>query len=178
MPVVIETARLLLRTAEPGDADRLAGMYGDPEVARYTSGVTRSSDEVAATLDRWADHWRRYGVGMLVAERLGDRTVVGRVGFLAWNPETWEHALNADLDPPYEIEVGWSLAREHWGHGYATEAALAARDWALGEVCPPRLISLIHPENVRSQRVAEKLGERYERDVEMANGGTSQLWAT
>jgi RimJ/RimL family protein N-acetyltransferase len=178
MPFVIETERLLLRTAEPGDADRLAGMYGDPEVARYTSGVIRSPDEVAATLDRWADHWRRHGVGLLVAERLGDRAVVGRVGFLVWDPQTWEHALNADLDPPYEIELGWSLAREHWGHGYATEAALAARDWALREVRPPRLISLIHPENVRSQRVAEKLGERYERDVAMANGGTSQLWAT
>jgi RimJ/RimL family protein N-acetyltransferase len=178
MPFVIETERLLLRPAEPRDVDPLAAMYADQKVARYTSGVTRSRDEVAAMIELWAAHWRRYGVGLLVAEHVGDGAVVGRVGFLVWDPETWAHGMNTELDPPYEIEVGWSLAREHWGHGYATEAALGARVWALREIRPPRLVSLIHPDNARSQRVAEKLGERYERDVVMANVQTSQLWST
>lgn len=178
MPLVLETERLLLRPAESGDVDALAELYADPEVARYTSGVTRSRDEVEAMVERWAAHWERYGVGLLAVERSGDGAVVGRAGFLVWDPVTWEHGLNVELDLPYETEIGWSFIRRHWGNGYATEAAAAARDWVLREVRPARLVSLIHPENGRSQRVAEKLGERYERDVVLAHGGPTQLWST
>jgi RimJ/RimL family protein N-acetyltransferase len=64
----------------------------------------------------------------------------------------------------------------HWGRGYATEATLALRDWALGERRLTRLISLIQHENVRSFRVAERLGEQYERDVEV-RGKLSRLYA-
>jgi RimJ/RimL family protein N-acetyltransferase len=178
MPLVLQTERLLLRLAEPCDLDALAEMYADPEVARYTSGVTRSRDEVEAMLGGWATHWERYDVGLLAVERAEDGAVVGRVGFLVWDPVTWEHGLNVELDAPYETEIGWSIIRRHWGHGYATEASLAARDWVLREVRPPQLVSLIHPENERSQRVAEKLGERYDRDVVPADGGPTQLWST
>jgi RimJ/RimL family protein N-acetyltransferase len=86
-----------------------------------------------------------------------------------WDPETWEIGGS-------ETEIGWLLGQEHWGHGYATEAALALRDWALRELGLTRLISLIQHGNVRSVRVAEKLGERYERDVEV-RGKPSWLYA-
>ena len=76
-----------------------------------------------------------------------------------------------------ETELGWGLEHVAWGHGYATEAAIAVRDWALREVQPRRLISLIHPENVRSIRVAEKIGEHYQHDIVMHHGATVQLWA-
>jgi RimJ/RimL family protein N-acetyltransferase len=109
------------------------------------------------------------GIGMFVVERAEDARVLGRAGFLRWNLETWE------IDGS-ETELGWGLAREHWGHGYATEAALALRDWALGERGLTRLISLIQHGNLRSVRVAEKLGERYERDVE-ARGKPTQLYS-
>jgi RimJ/RimL family protein N-acetyltransferase len=69
------------------------------------------------------------------------------------------------------------LERRAWGEGFATEAATAARDWALTEVEPPRLISLIHPDNVRSQRVAAKIGEQYVQDVRHHHGHDVQLWA-
>ena len=82
------------------------------------------------------------------------------MGFLRWDPETWEIGGS-------ETELGWGLAREHWGRGYATEAARALRDWAFGERGLTRLISLIQPEQPPSIRVAEKLGERHERDVEV-----------
>ncbi len=66
-----------------------------------------------------------------------------------------------------ETELGWAILSAHWGHGYATEAALAARDWIERD----RIISLIHPANVRSQRVAEKLGARIEQRVDDAERG-------
>jgi len=75
-----------------------------------------------------------------------------------------------------EVELAWMLAREHWGRGFATESALALRDWAVAERGLTRLISLIRPENVRSIRVAEKIGERYERDVVMG-GLPAKLYA-
>jgi len=59
-------------------------------------------------------------------------------------------------------ELGWRLARRAWGRGLATEGATAARDWALGELGMPDLISIIHPENAASRRVAEKLGMKLE----------------
>ena len=66
-------------------------------------------------------------------------------------------------DEGSEVELGWMLIRDHWGHGYAAEAALALLDWTDRR----RLVSLIQHGNERSVRVAEKLGERYERDVEV-----------
>jgi RimJ/RimL family protein N-acetyltransferase len=174
---VIETERLRLRLPEPRDVDGLAEALGDEEVVRYLSGVTRTRDETREVVDRMLRHWDRYGSGLFTIERREDGAVLGRVGFLVWDPRTWVHGLEVDLDGPLETEIGWTLARRHWGHGYATEAAIAARDWALPELRPPRLISLIHAENVRSQRVAEKLGERFERDI-VTRGRPAQLWST
>jgi RimJ/RimL family protein N-acetyltransferase len=80
---------------------------------------------------------------------------VGRAGL--WQPEGWPG-----------LEVGWVLGRRWWGHGFATEAARAALDHAFCSLDARRVISLIHPENGRSIRVAERLGERYERRVELS----------
>ena len=83
--------------------------------------------------------------GGAVVEKAGCE-MVGRVGCL--NPEGW---------PGFEI--GWTLRREFWGQGYATEAARAAFDWAFEKLGMPHIISLIAPSNTRSIRVAERLGE-------------------
>ena len=68
----------------------------------------------------------RSGVGFCSVERKADRRVLGRVGFVRWNLETSQTGGD-------ETELGWVLAREHWGQGYATEAATALRDWAHDE---------------------------------------------
>jgi RimJ/RimL family protein N-acetyltransferase len=179
---VISTERLLLRLPEPRDADALAEAFGDPEVVRYLSGVTRSREETLEVIAAMRRHWDRYGCGLFTVERLEDGAVLGRTGFLVWDPQRWVHGLREELDElevPLETEIGWTLARRHWGHGYATEAARAARDWALAELQPPprRLIALIHAENVRSQRISQKLGQHYERDV-LTGGRPAQLWST
>jgi RimJ/RimL family protein N-acetyltransferase len=70
----------------------------------------------------------------------------------------WTPSTRADAGPHAQPELGWALIREHWGFGYATEAAAAIRDWARESRSIDRLVSLISSDNVRSQRVAERLG--------------------
>jgi RimJ/RimL family protein N-acetyltransferase len=156
---MIETERLLLRKPRAEDAAGLLEAFADPEAMRYIGdGSTTDLSGAEQAVARWLDRWEAWGIGMCVAERKEDGRVLGRVGFLRWDPRTWEIGGS-------ETEIGWGLAREHWGQGYATEAALALRDWALADQGLSRLISLIQQGNVRSVRVAEKLGERRERDV-------------
>jgi RimJ/RimL family protein N-acetyltransferase len=167
---VIETERLLLRLPRIEDAPGLLEAFADPEAMRYIGdGSTTDLAGAEEAVDRWLERWDAWGLGMFVVERAEDARVLGRAGFLRWDPETWEIGGS-------ETELGWGLAREHWGHGYATEAARALRDWALGERGLNRLISLIQHENLRSVRVAEKLGERYERDVEV-RGKPTRLYS-
>ena len=167
---MIETDRLVLRKPRAEDAPDLAVAYADPEVVRFIGGgSTATLQEVEDGIAEWLERWDLWGLSLFSLERTEDGRVVGRAGFLRWDPETWE--IGGD-----EVELGWLLAREHWGLGYATEAALALRDWALAERGLTRLISLIQQENVRSVRVAERVGERYERDV-VVRGKPSRLYA-
>ncbi|HLY85676.1 MAG TPA: GNAT family N-acetyltransferase [Gaiellaceae bacterium] len=163
---MITTERLLLRKPSLEDAADLAVAYADPEVMRFIGdGSTATLAELEAGIEQWLERWESWGVSLCSLERREDGRVLGRAGFLRWDPETWQ--VGGD-----ETEIGWLLAREHWGRGYAAEAALALRDWAFDDRGLRRLISLIEPENVRSIRVAERLGERYERDVEVRSKPT------
>ena len=163
---MIETGRLVLRKPRAEDAPALLEAFADPEAMRYIGdGSTTDLAGAEEAVDRWLKRWDAWGVGMFVAERAEDARVLGRAGFLRWDPDTWEIGGS-------ETELGWGLAREHWGRGYATEAALALRDWAFGERGVTRLISLVQHGNERSARVAEKLGERLERDVEVRGKAT------
>lgn len=167
---MIETERLLLRKPRADDAADLAVAYADPEVVRFMGdGTTATLAEVEEGIEEWLARWESWGMSLCSLERREDGRVLGRAGFLRWDPETWEVGGS-------ETELGWLLAREHWGRGYATEATLALRDWAFGEQGLTRLISLINHENLRSVRVAERLDERYERDVEV-RGKLSRLYS-
>ena len=167
---MIETERLVLREPRADDAPDLALAYADPEVVRFIGdGSTATLTEVERGIEEWLERWESWGLSLFSLERRDDGRIVGRAGFLRWDPETWQ--IGGD-----EVELGWLLAREHWGRGYATEAALALRDWAFDERGLTRLISLIQRENVRSIRVAERLDERYERDVEV-RGKPSRLYS-
>jgi len=153
--LVIETERLRLRLPRPDDAEGLVEAISDPETMRYIGdGSTGDLAAAERTIGRWLERWEESGVGQFVAERREDGRYVGRAGFLVWDPVVWEPAAAG------ETEIGWTIVRSLWGHRYATEAALALRDWALGERGLTRLISLIQHGNVRSVRVAEKIGER------------------
>jgi RimJ/RimL family protein N-acetyltransferase len=174
----LTTERLSLRPPREDDLADLAGLYGDPEVMRYIgSGGPWTPQRTALALKRWMSFWSDDGFGMFVVTRLDDGGLVGDVGLLAWNPETWTPGSRARIGATAVVEIGWTLTREAWGQGYATEAATAVRDWARDELGLERLISLIQPRNAASIRVAEKLGARYEHDV-VVSGQAARVYAS
>jgi RimJ/RimL family protein N-acetyltransferase len=167
---MITTERLLIRKPRLEDAADLAVAYSDPEVMQFMGdGSTATIAEVEDGIRQWLERWESWGMSLCSLERREDGRVLGRAGFLLWDPETWEV-------PGDETELGWLLAQEHWGEGYATEAALALRDWAFDLRGLSRLISLIKHENLRSIRVAVRVGERYERDV-VVRGKPGRLYS-
>jgi RimJ/RimL family protein N-acetyltransferase len=163
--VKLETERLLLRLPEGRDVDGYLAVFGDPRTVEFLGMGIQTRDECAAGIERMRQHWNRYGVGLVSVIRKEDERLLGRVGFLMWDPERWVSAFREDLQGDgLETEIGWTLASEHWVRGYATEAAVACRDWALGELGLTRLVSVIAPGNAASIRVAEKIGETLERE--------------
>lgn len=143
--VVVETERLRLRLLEERDLDALAAMFADAETMRYMGeGKVLSRGETWRAISGSLGHWLLKGYGMWGVEtRSGE--LVGRVGFI--DPEGW---------PGFEL--GWLIARPHWGRGYASEAAKAAYAHATHTLKRDRVISLIRPGNERSVKVAAKLG--------------------
>ena len=154
---MIETERLRLRMPTYEDVDGVLRSVGDPQVMEFTGTVTNDPADARAAIERWLGRWEADGFGMFVVTLRGDDAMIGRTGVLVWDTRTWTTSTVRKAGAHGQPELGWSLARAHWGCGYATEAARAARDWAFGNGVAS-LISLIHPENVRSIRVAEKLG--------------------
>jgi RimJ/RimL family protein N-acetyltransferase len=164
----IETERLVLRTPSPEDADDLLDFVSDPEVMRRIGGEAGDRDDAVAAIERWLARWEDDGIGHFCIVR--DGRVLGRAGFFVWDRRTWQSSSYAEAGGDAETELGWTLAREHWGNGYATEAALAARDWAYEKRGVDRIISLIAPDNARSIRVAEKLGATPEETISTFHG--------
>ena len=155
---MIETERLVLRMPRLSDAEPFIALFTDPVAMEFLGGVhPDTTDDPEFPVRRWLERWEANGVGPLVAERRDDGVVVGRAGLHIWNASTWTPMSYADAGEHAQPELGWAVIRAHWGNGYATEAAGAVRDWARDRGVE-RLISVIAPANVRSQRVAEKLG--------------------
>lgn len=151
--LTLDTPRLRLRQLANTDFDAYASLCADAEVMRYVGDHGPLSRE-----DSWRQfamlvgHWELRGYGMWAVEELSGGAFVGRVGL--HYPEGWP-----------DREVGWALARPYWGRGYALEAVSAALRVAFEMLHWPRVISLIAPLNHRSIRLAERLGERFERGL-------------
>jgi ribosomal-protein-alanine N-acetyltransferase len=175
--VRLETERLRLRPLALDDLDAMASLYADPEVMRYLGvGKPMSRADSERSVQRMVRSWEVDGFGQFAVERKEDGTLVGRCGFLVWDAATLTTTTESEATGPTELEVGYALGRPYWGQGYATEAARAVRDHALGPMGRTRLIAFIRHDNVRSRRVAEKLGMRHERDVVLM-GMAAQLFA-
>jgi RimJ/RimL family protein N-acetyltransferase len=157
-PLVLETDRLVLRAWRPADREPFAALNADAEVMRFIGGgrtYTRAqSDDL---LDHIEAHWRANGYGLWCAAPREDPD--GCLGFIGLSIPAF---LPAVLPA---VEVGWRLARHAWGRGLATEGARAALAHAFGTLGLARVLSIIEPANVRSVRVAEKLGMRRGADV-------------
>ena len=173
----LETERLLLRTPVPEDAEALAPMYADPEVMRYVGdGRPLTRAETDLSVRRMIERWEADGFGLFTTVRKNDDVVIGRVGILIWNSETWEPTTRAQASGPTEVEVGYTLGHDFWGQGYATEAAGAVWEYALNGLGADRVIALIIHGNTASENVARKLGLEYERDIKLGRRD-AQLFA-
>ncbi len=147
-PAQIECDRLLLRRFRDEDVEPYARICADEEVMRYVSGRPLTKSESWRQLAMYLGHWQLRGFGPWAATDRADGRLLGRIGL--WQPEGWPG-----------LEVGWLLERAAWGRGLATEGARAALACAFEVVGTDAVVSVIHPNNRPSIRVAEKLGERF-----------------
>lgn len=157
--VVVTTPRLLLRTFRPDDLPLYHELNADPKVYATLGGrpLTREhSDKIA----EWAQRcYERERLGLLAVERRSDGAFVGMCG------------LHHQESFPDEVEVAWRLASQHWGNGYATEAATGWLDYGFSELGLSEIISTTDHDNVRSLAVMHRLGMAFVRATEMVDDG-------
>ncbi len=151
MPI-LETARLILRSFREEDVDRMAQLFANPDFMRFSLGVFTERKQTIAFVEKVIG-WDRAGIPsqFAVVPRSEDG-IIGYCGFF-YHPE---HAIE-------DIEIGYRLHPDYWNRGLITEAARAVRDHGFRDWKLSHVISLIHPENVPSRRVAEKNGMKIEK---------------
>lgn len=146
--IVIETERLILRRLKVIDLEELAGLQADPDIVRFMGPSDRYGAQWLGGVDQ---DWQEWGYGRIAIVERNTGLLLGRTGIKY-------------IEQFRETELGWTVRREAWGRGYATEAARACADWAFHTFEIPYLISLIEPDNVRSIAVAKRLGMTALRD--------------
>ena len=140
------TARLRLRGFRQDDFEAYAAMVADPEVTRFLAdGRPLSRFDAWRQMAMFAGHWALRGFGIWAVEERESGAFIGRIG--CFEPEGW---------PGFEI--GYTLARQAWGRGYAREAAAASLAYARETLGRREVISIIRPDNAASIRVATSLG--------------------
>lgn len=157
---VLETERLVLRAWTAQDFEDYAAFLADPDVTRYLTGEPMARNDAWRNMATIIGHWVLRGYGPWAVARKEDGAFIGRVGL--WNPEGWPG-----------LEVGWTLGRNYWGRGYATEAARASLDFGFLTQNAARLISVIDVRNAASQAVAARLGETRREQREIIHNGES-----
>ena len=151
---ILETDRLLLREFEITDLDSMAELFADVEVMKFSSG-TKSREESQAWLERCLNNYSEFGFGLWAVVKKDGLEVIGYCGLSCF----------PDICGQKETEVGYRLMRSEWGCGFATEAAIAVRDYGFMKEGLSRLIALVDPNNVTSIRVAQKMGMRFEKEA-------------
>ena len=152
-PPCIETARLILRLPCVEDFDAYAALQADPEAARFIGGPL-SRPEAWRKFLQMPGAWVIQGYAMFAVTDKATGEWLGQLG--PWQPEGWPGT-----------EVGWVFKRTAWGNGYATEAAIAAIDWAFAALGWTEVIHSIVVENTASQALAQRLGSRILRQANL-----------
>ncbi len=164
--LIAEAERLFLRNFHSADLEAMAVVFGDPEVMRFGRGP-QPKEWVRDWLRRCLeDYHQKWGFGLWAVVSKAERLVIGFCGLTHYD----------DLGGQPEIEIGYRLARAFWGRGLATEAAQAVRDYAFEILVLPRLVAIIDPQNTASIHVAQKVGLRYEKEVNF-RGKLQNLYA-
>jgi RimJ/RimL family protein N-acetyltransferase len=147
-PLIIETARLKLRPWRDDDLEPFAAINADPRVMEFfPSRLNREQSDAVAT--RIRDRFERHGYGLWAVELPELAPFIGFVGLSV-------PSFEAHFTPC--VEIGWRLACEHWGRGYASEAALAVLEFGFNDLRLDEIVSFTTTTNQRSMRVMERIG--------------------
>ena len=138
----------MLREWRDEDLEPFAALNADSEVMWFMPKLL-SRDECATRIQNIRDHFRDHGFGLWAVEV---RDVIPFIGFVGLSIPRFEMPFTPC------VEIGWRLAREAWGQGFATEAARAAVAFGFDELGLQEIVSFTVPDNVRSRRVMERLG--------------------
>ena len=161
---LIETERLVLSGWRRDQLDDLVWLHGNPETARYftASGEAWPRDMCAASLETWIGLFETRRLGKLRVTRKADGVLLGRAGYGIYGPTG-------------EPEIGYALYPEHRGHGYATEAAAALRDWIYRDTEWDHFIGFADVRNAPSLKILRTIGMR-ETHVGEYEGMTCQFF--
>jgi len=152
--VILETQRLRFRHQVITDLDDLWALYCNPNITKYIPDAPRSREEAKEELEWFMNgHPRHPELGLWATIDKDTDKFIGRCGLLPW-----------EIDGKNEVEVAYTIAEEYWGQGLGTDAAQAILQYGFESLNLSRLICLIDPENIASQRVAEKIGMAFERE--------------
>ena len=158
--IILETKRLLLRRQIIQDLDPLWALYCNPEITKYIPDAPHSYEETREELEWFmCGHPKQPELGLWATIYKETGKFIGRCGLLPWT-----------IEGQNEVEVAYSLAQDFWGQGLATEAANGILQYGFEKLHLPRLICLIDPENIASQKVAEKIGMTLEKEVDGIDG--------
>ena len=162
----LRTARLLLRPWRDNDRAPFAALNADPKVMEHFPR-TSTREETDIWVDRIVARMERQGFGLWAVELAG---VADFIGFIGLNP------ADAVLGRPV-LEIGWRLAAEHWGRGYATEGARASLAHAFDVLDKDEVVSFATTANQRSRHVMEKLGLVRRPEDDFDHPGVPPTWS-
>jgi len=160
MTTILETPRLLLRHLVMDDLDELFALYSDPEIRQYFPESVLNYDDTKDELEWHMNGHPTYpelGLWATIHKETGK--FIGRCGLLPW-----------EIDGKLEIEIAYLLDKKFWHQGLATEAARGIMRYGFERLSLARLICLIDPDNIASQRVAGKIGMKLEKKVDGIDG--------
>ena len=161
MTIILETERLRLRTWSPDDAADGFRIWSDPEVMRYvgTTGEPHANVELTgAWMGRMIAHQEKHGFCFWAVVDKESEQLIGSCGLA--------YQLNGGLP----IEFGYTLARDFWGRGLATEAAGAALRYVFENLPVTEIAASVDSRNVASRRVLEKIGFTFQRTENLETG--------
>ena len=160
MTIILETERLILRHLVIGDLDELFALYSDPEIRRYFPEGVLSFEETKEELEWFLNgHPKHPELGLWATVHKEAGKFIGRCGLLPWQ-----------IDGKLEVEIAYLIDKSFWGQGLATEAARGILQYGFERLKLSRLICLIDPENIPSQKVAKKIGMKLEKRVDGIGG--------
>ena len=184
----LESDRLVLRRVAPDDLPFFTRIHALPEVTRYLGqGLPRSPERSAAWLQGTLASYEKLALGQLAVLRKEDGALIGRCGFtdLVVEAAETERGIRrgwfgraeapADIALTFECELGYTFDPAVWGRGFATEAVRCVRDYARDVLALTYTVSVIHPENDRSRRVADRVGMRADGQLQII-GRTWDRW--